>query len=196
VAQLPYLIYGQAVPMSSEAFKELATSLMSKRDAELLKTLRLEFWPPEDTDEQDSYAKAAKPSGSSFIDQWREWERVLRLNLAKLRSLKIRPEGATPAEPPAIPTDAAVTAAKAIAASESPLEAEVFIDRARWNAIESFQGNDYFGHNTIFAYLLKLLILERRASFQAETGFSEYKSLYASILENAQAGVLAAGESK
>jgi hypothetical protein len=181
--------------MSSEAFKELAISLMSKRDAALLKTLRLEFQPPE-AGEPASYAKAAKPSGSSFIDHWREWERVLRLNLAKYRSLKTRPEGVAPVEPPAIPTDAAVTAAKAIATAESPLEAEIFIDRARWNAIESFQGNDYFGHNTIFAYLLKLLILERRASFQAETGFSEYKSLYASILENAQAGVLAAGESK
>jgi hypothetical protein len=30
--------------------------------------------------------------------------------------------------------------------------------------------------------------MERKASFNTEKGFAEYKSLYASILENAQSG--------
>jgi hypothetical protein len=78
-------------------------------------------------------------------------------------------------------------------AAETPLEAEILLDRARWNAIEQFQGIPAFSRNIVYGYLLKLLILERRASFKAETGFAEYKSLYASILEHAQPG---AGESK
>jgi hypothetical protein len=76
---------------------------------------------------------------------------------------------------------------------ESPLEAEALLDRARWSAIERFQGIPYFDRNTVFAYLLKLLILERSASFKVDTGFAEYKSLYASILERVRPG---AGESK
>jgi hypothetical protein len=51
-----------------------------------------------------------------------------------------------------------------------------------------------FDRSTIYAYLLKLMILERRASFKTEIGFTEYKSLYASILESAQSGVSPAGE--
>jgi len=76
------------------------------------------------------------------------------------------------------------------------------LDKARWSAIESLQGVEYFDRNTIFAYLLKLLILERRSAMQPETGFSEYKSLYASIMDGVnvfdgvQTGVSPAGESK
>ena len=97
---------------------------------------------------------------------------------------------------PGFPVDAATSAAKAVAAADSPLEGEVLVDRARWSAIEMLQGNDYFDRNTIFAYMLKLLILERRALFQVELGFSEYKSLYASILEGVQSGTSPAGEFK
>jgi len=40
--------------------------------------------------------------------------------------------------------------------------------------------------NNIYAYYLKLLLLERRQSFNTEKGFAEYKTLYAEILESAQ----------
>jgi hypothetical protein len=73
--------------------------------------------------------------------------------------------------------------AKNAAALESPLEAELYIDKARWDAIENLQGIGYFDSNVVFAYLLKLLLLERRALFKAEEGFAEYKRIYASILD-------------
>ena len=44
------------------------------------------------------------------------------------------------------------------------------------------QGADIFSNSSIFAYLLKLMLLERHSSFQADAGFIEYKSLYASIV--------------
>jgi hypothetical protein len=34
----------------------------------------------------------------------------------------------------------------------------------------------------MYAYLLKLLLMERRMAFKTEEGFNEYKGLYASIL--------------
>ncbi|MDR1443664.1 MAG: DUF2764 domain-containing protein [Treponema sp.] len=182
VAQLPSLVYGQEPPMSSARFRDLAQGQLSAEDNALLGAL-----------DSAPSGPSAVPSaaGCDFIDKWRDWERALRLNLARLRSLRLKREGT--ADPPPVPADAAGAAQQALAASESPLEAEALLDRARWSAIEQIQGISYFDRNTVFAYLLKLLIMERSASFKVETGFAEYKSLYASILERVRPG---AGESK
>jgi pyrroloquinoline quinone (PQQ) biosynthesis protein C len=171
VAQLPYLIYGQPLPMSPVAFRELAGGVMESGEGAALDACVLD---PE-----------ASPGSPEFLDAWREWEGALKLNLARLRAAKLKREAIDAPEFPV----SAVAAAKAAAAIESPLEAEIFLDRARWNAIESFQGLNYFSENTIYAYLLKLLLMERRQAFKTEAGFEEYKTLYASILEQA-------GESK
>jgi hypothetical protein len=128
---------------------------------------------------------ASKPAASDFINKWRDWERSLRLNLARYRVQRLKREGGQSVDPPDYPADAAA-AAKAAAAIDSPLEAEIFLDKARWDAIEFFQGIDYFSRNTIFAYLLKLRLLERRALFKVEEGFSEYKGLYTSIIEDSE----------
>jgi len=185
VPQLPYLVFGQTPPMSPEAFREMALPLMDEEDAVLLDTLGLGLKPPIGD-------AAGVPSGSDFIDRWREWERILRLNLVKHRAGKLKRE-APSSEPPVIPSDAVSAAVKAM--QESPLEGEIIIDKARWNAIDTLlEGSGLFDRNVVFAYMLKLIILNRQALFQIERGFSEYKSLYASILE--QSGNLSAGESK
>ena len=184
VSQLPYLVFGQIPPMSSEAFKELARNLLTKEDAKLLDLLSLDPQPPIPDAEGPSYAEKVKTSKSAFIDGWREWERVLRLNLAKQRALKLKWDTADMVEAPASPADAVTTAVKAVAVTDSPIEGENVLDRGRWNAIEELHAGDFFDRNTIFVYLLKLYILERNASFQTEIGFTEYKSLYASILNN------------
>jgi hypothetical protein len=87
--------------------------------------------------------------------------------------------------------DTYAAASKAIDES-SPLDGEILLDKARWQAIDDLAGNDYFHRNSIFAYLLKLLLIERRMSFNVEKGFDEYKSLYTSIVESVQN----AGDSK
>ena len=197
VSQLPYLIYGQTPPMSPEAFRDFARPFLSTEDAALLDLVDLDPHPLESGHTGGaSYAENAPSCGSDFIDGWREWERTLRLNLAKHRSIKAKRESAAPVEPPNFPADASSLATRAMAVADSPLEGEIFIDRARWNTIEILQGIDYFGRNTIYAYLLKLIILQRKASFQTEIGFSEYKSLYAAIIESVQSGTSPAGESK
>jgi len=185
VPQLPYLVFGQTPPMTPEAFRELATPLLDGCDAALLDALGSGLKPP-------SGAAAEVSSGSDFIDGWREWERILRLNLVKYRGAKLKRE-APATEPPVLPSDAVSAASKA--AQESPLEGELTIDRARWHAIDTLlEGSGPFDRNVVFAYLLKLIILNRQALFQTERGFSEYKSLYASILE--KSGNLSAGDNK
>jgi hypothetical protein len=154
--------------MRSSAFIDLCKTKLSSKDAKLLNWCALDL-----VDEGNTNVP--------FIDSWRSWERTLRLQLARFRKEKLKREGAS-IEPPEYPSDA-VAVAKAAVNIESPLEAELFLDEARWRAIEAFQGVDYFNENVIYAYLLKLRLLERKALFKAEEGFNEYKTLYAAIAE-------------
>jgi hypothetical protein len=181
MAQLPGLIYGQPAPISSARFRELALQALSPEDAALLGAFTLNPFASPGGNSSGDPGK----SGCEFLDRWREYERVLRLNLAKYRGAKIKRE--VPADAPEYPADAA-EAAKAAAALDSPLEAELFLDESRWRAIDLFQGLNYFDRNTVYAYLLKLLLLERRACFRAEEGFAEYKGLYAAVMGAAGSG--------
>jgi hypothetical protein len=169
--------------MSSEHFRDLCRDMLSGDDLALLDYCSL------DPDEVirgggsvQPYGELPPDTGSSFIDGWYAFERALRLHLARNRSQVLKREGAAPIEPPVAPQDAE-NAAKAALALESPLEAEFLLDKIRWEAIDSLQGLNYFGRNTVYAYLLKLLLVERRQAFRAEEGFAEYKALYASIME-------------
>ena len=175
--------------MSSAAFKTLSETQLNSIDKALMVHLSLDPQPPvisADSQVIPSYAKAAPSTGCRFIDGWREWERILRLNIAKNRAVKKQREDLIMVEPPFVPQDAAVAAAKAVSSGLSPLEGEIVIDKARWNAIDDLTGSDYFHRNNVFAYFLKLLLLERRQSFNAERGFNEYKTLYISIIESLQ----------
>jgi hypothetical protein len=190
-AQLPYLIYGQNIPMSSADFKELARKKMDSSEAAVLDYCTLDPDPPAaersstetEPDAKPGYTYAKPPSrtSSAFVNRWKDWERALRLNLGRGRALKFKREGEAVPEAPDQPVDA-VAAAKNAQTIESPLEAEFFLDKARWSAIESFQGMNIFSENAIYAYLLKLQLMERRMAFNTEEGFTEYKGLYAAIL--------------
>ncbi|MCL2719849.1 MAG: DUF2764 domain-containing protein [Treponema sp.] len=171
MAQLPYLTYGQVPPMSSQEFKKLAQSLISKSDASLLDYLSL---MPDYSD------KIAAKCG--FLKKWRDWEFSLRLGLAKQRAIKLKQD--VPLEEPKTSyMDAAAVILKAIDEG-SPLKGEIMLDKARWYAIEEITGSNYFHRDCAFAYFLKLLLLERRQSFDVDKGFDEYKSLYASIVDS------------
>jgi hypothetical protein len=117
-------------------------------------------------------------TGSAFIDFHLLRERTLNLNLVFLRAAKLK--RASPAEPPHdVPRAEAV--AKAAFEMEDPLEAEIYIDRSRWGALDEMVGLDYFGANNVFAYLLKLQLLERKMRLETEKGFGIYKNLYETI---------------
>lgn len=168
IAQLPYLIYEQKPPMSSGDFKALAEQLMKKSDFEHFKYLSF-------------HVDDVEKTGCDFIDGFVDWELALIQNLAVQRAVKYKRE--VQIKEPHFNMSAAAAALKVID-EKSPLEAEFLLDKARWNAIEELAGNDNFSRNYIYAYYLKLLLIERREAFNEEKGFSEYKLLYASILES------------
>ncbi len=182
IAQLPSLSYAQPAPMTSERLRELCGDLMSVQDAAVLNRCAL-----------DPEAAEAGPS-SPLVEAWLAWERALRSALAKGRGQKLKRDPATLVEPPADELDA-IAVAKAALSMDSPLEAEFYLDRSRWEAVEKLQAGDYFDRDTVYAYMIKLLLLERKALFRVEEGFAEYKAIYASVMEAASTSI-ASGEPK
>jgi hypothetical protein len=157
--------------MSSVAFRELCASSLSKEDAALLPYCKLGLSKEE-----------VKSTSSNFINGWRKREQTLVLNLAQMRALKLKRDVPADVSHDSAESEALARAAFAL---DDPLEAELLLDKGRWDAIESLVGTDYFGVNTVYAYLLKLLLVERRSAFKTEEGFAEYKTLYAGIIERA-----------
>jgi len=188
VAQLPYLKYLQEKkPINSAVFKAMCLKYLSKSDVAALEYCRLGI--------SEEGEPLSVQQNSSFLNKWLKRERDLILTLAKLRAEKQKRTKFPPSPENWQPSYEIEIEARAISELDNPLEAELKLDRGRWEAVEKFAEGDYFGVNTVYAYLIKLLLIERRLSFKTEEGFDEYTALYAEILESApEAG--AAGESK
>jgi hypothetical protein len=170
IASLPAIQYGDKPPVAYNDFREQCNSMLSQADAALLQFC---CYNPK------LAIETVQPTGSIFIDLLMSRERTLNLNLAALRAAKQkRPSLGEP--PHDVPRAEAV--AKAAFEMDDPLEAEIYIDKSRWGALEDMVGIDYFGVNNVYAYLLKLQLLERRQRFDTEKGFAEYRKLYDSIV--------------
>ncbi|MCL1814905.1 MAG: DUF2764 domain-containing protein [Treponema sp.] len=176
-ATLTPISYGDKPPIASEDFRKLCHSLLHPDDAALLKYCCYDPILAVET---------VKPTGSDFIDLLMLRERVLILNLAFVRAAKLKRQ--SPEDPPQDVSHAEALG-KAAFEMDDPLEAAVYIDEGRWGALDDMVGLNLFGVNTIFAYLLKLQLLERRQLFDAEIGSGNYRDLYDSILNEYNAKV-------
>ena len=171
VSTLPYISYGDVPPISSEEFRTLCHDLLHPDDAALLKYC---YYDPK------LVMETVQATGSDFIDLLMLRERVLILNLAFVRAAKLKRP--SPGDPPHdVPR--AEARGKGAFEMEDPLEATIYIDEGRWGALDDMVGLNFFEADNIFAYLLKLQLLERRQLFEAEKGASNYKVLYDSILD-------------
>jgi hypothetical protein len=173
ISTLPALSYGAQAPWSAEQFRDMAASMLNKEDAALLPYCSLEL--PEDG--------VLPKTSSPFINEWYVMLHTMRYTLAHERAAKLK--RANPVEDDNSSQRMHQTVMSAVAMSD-PLEAEEHIDKECWGALDSLEGLNHFSVNTVYAYLLKLRLLERHAKFAAEKGFTEYKSLYSSILDKGE----------
>jgi hypothetical protein len=184
IAQLPSLNYNQPAPISSADFRELCRQHLSGSDFALLERCVLGF----------SAATTDAATGSPFVKEWHRRERSLALSMARERAVRLGRDVSRSAPNAAEAGFEIDSLVKAALAMGNPLEAELFLDKARWDAAEALRKSAYFGVNAVFAYMLKLLLIERRASFMPKEGFAEYRTLYASIMENAPSAGAAGGQ--
>lgn len=170
VSQLPSLdgiSDNLPLPITEERFLELSERFLGKKARNELSKLSL--IPSKD------YEK----SGSALIEAWNEGERNLRLALAKIRGEKLKKP--TDFENKSFPSQL-VQVARTATESESPMEAEKFLNEYRLNFLESLRPMDSFSEDSIFYYWLKLKLLSRIRQFDKARGEKAYKNIYNSIL--------------
>ncbi len=177
MAQLPSISFGMKPPFKYEEFKELASRYINKKDAEILSTLSLE--PIRDGGKVSSY----------FLNKWYEFERAMRLALRELRAGKLKWDGidiSYDERAKVLSSYYAKSIASQAFAMDDPLQAELFLDRKRFEFINGIKSGDNFSSDSLFSYAIMLLLLIREESFSKDKGIEEYKKLYSQILDKAE----------
>lgn len=166
------------LPITEEYFNDLCSRFLDKKSLSIVEALSLE--PP----------RTKKSTGSSFVDEWYEKERALRVAMAEIRAVRMKKkfeiegsDGASPVSPEII------QAARTACSMDSPLSAEQYLNSFRASIIDNIKLSDAFSTDAVFAYGLKLKLASRMKKFNAETGLKCYHSIYDRILN-------ASGETK
>jgi hypothetical protein len=166
-------VFGQKPPVSFEDFKETCSRLAAAEDGAKLETLSLV--PP---------VRQAGASATTFEFQERFWKRetVLRNEIAKQRAERLsRKDEGQVRETEDWDNEAQASARRALSA-EDPLQAELSLEKDRWDWIEAQSAGHRFDSEALAAYGLKILILERLSRFSEEAGMERYESMYRTIL--------------
>ena len=177
-ATLPALQFGSPPPFSSEEFLRRAERYLGAADYELLSSSVLFSLSDEE----------AHPCDSRLLASYRGFERGVRNELARLRAKRLGRQaeefirGGQSGDEGQL-----LRAAQAAFLAPTPLDGELALERERWAFLDSLSPFQTFELDSLLAYRIKLLILERLASFGAEVGEARYRKIYADILETGQA---------
>ena len=110
-----------------------------------------------------------------FLRKWLNWEKSLRYALALARKENVNFKYELPEAPENL---ISIDAAQKALNEKNPFIAETIIDKARWTFIEELESGNFFNLNNLFAYYLKLQLLERRRAMTEEYGASAFEALY------------------
>ena len=171
VSQLPNISGAEgksALPLNEASFKELCCRFLSEEEKITLNGLSLV--PP----------KELSSTGSVFLDTWYEKERNLRYALAQIRAQKMKKDASV--LPPGVTADI-VQAARTAVGMDSPLSAEQFLFEYRIRLLDELRPLDSFSVDAVYAYGIKLLLVERMKKFDVEIGKTSYHKIYDNILD-------------
>ena len=166
ISSLPFLKFNEDPPFSFEKFLDICKEFVREDELELLKSLKNLKLPDK------------KIKGVDTFKKWLDFEYSLRNELVSLRALRkhIDPNKYL-RESSLISLDIQFTALASIR-SPSILEAELILDRARWNKLEELSLGHFFDIDFLVIYGLKLLILERWQNFRKTDKYKIFKELF------------------
>jgi Protein of unknown function (DUF2764) len=147
VASLPMLQFGMKPPFSYPGFLEACSSELNQDDRDILANISITLW------ESDSY--------SDVLKEWKKFDRSLKNELVRTRAVKRGKDpnkylcGSDSPDPFIAPLAHWATN------QDSPMEAELYLDKIRWGKIEEIKTGHYFDMECLVAYGLQLRILER-----------------------------------
>lgn len=153
-------------PITEERFYELCRRFLGKKAQSQIELLTL------------LPSKFCEKSDSELINAWNDGERNLRFALAKARADKMKRE--LDDINPSIPIGLSKVANTAVD-FESPLEAEKYLNSYRLEFLETLRPVDTFSTDYVYYYGIKLKLLLRIRSFNAQIGETAYKNIYNSI---------------
>ncbi len=156
-----------ALPITEERFLELCQRFLDNKAQQEISKLTLA--PPKD------YAE----STSELLDAWYKAERDLRIALAKVRADKMKKP--FDSESKQLPVELMKIARTAVE-SESPMEAEKYLNQYRLEVLELLRPMNSFSKDSVFYYGLKLKLVSRMKKFNTEIGETAYKNIYNSIM--------------
>lgn len=163
------------LPITEKQFVDLCSRFLGKKAfAELNKLTLLP-------------SRKYEKTSSALIEKWNEGERNLRLALAKLRADKMNKN--FDAENQTFST-ALLQAARTAIELESPMDAEVFLNRYRLDFLETLRPMDSFSEEFVFYYGLKLKLIERIRKFDSKSGESTYRNIYDTIMNRERTEVI------
>ncbi|MFA5851495.1 MAG: hypothetical protein WC820_02235 [Spirochaetales bacterium] len=128
--------------------------------------------------------KSPEALRSGFLSNFVAWERTFRNELARLRARRAEQNEEVFVRP-SRRSDEAARAALLCFQVEDPYQAELLLERERWNAIERLSSLSSFDLDFIMAYRMKLAINARLEHFTMESGKEGYRTLYGDIIGRA-----------
>ena len=170
VSQLPDISAAgekSALPITEKYYRDLCSRFFDAKQIEILNKLSLEA------------PKFPEPTGSDFLDKWYGFERALRYALVQVRAQKMKKDAGS--VPVSISADL-LQAARTAVGMDSPLSAEQFLYEFRLGVLNELQPMDYFSSDYVFAYGIRLMLLERIRKFNKEKGTDSYHKIYDTIL--------------
>lgn len=141
------LQFGMKPPFSYPDFLKACSSELNQSDMDVLANVSIALW------ESDSH--------SDLLREWERFNRGLRNELVRTRAVKRGKDpnkylrGSDSLDPFIAPLAHWATN------QDSPMEAELYLDKIRWEKIEEIKSGHYFDMEYLVAYGLQLQILER-----------------------------------
>lgn len=146
IASLPYLKFGQELPVTRDDFLSECRKWLSPDD---MKTLL----------SADLCCYGIRPGDTAVLREWKTFDMEQREEIARVRAAKKRAEGVKIPE-----------RLKNIFDKETPLLSEMELERVRWGFLEDKSSRHYFDLDALLLYFLKLQIQARLAGFDKDKG--------------------------
>ena len=156
ITSLPSLSLSEELPVWKDDFLANCEKYLKKTDFNILESISL-F----DVEKDEAFF--------DIVRRFFGWERGVRNALVRLRAEKLglKPDEFVRGE---IVDHSQTLLAEEAFNTDSPLMAEEILNRARWRYLDELEFGHYFDIERLVVFFIKLQILERISSFDAEEG--------------------------
>jgi hypothetical protein len=169
ISSLPLLFFDTEKFPQREEFLEQCRMSMNPVEFDILESCSIEL-----TNADDGLPQVLK--------DWYSWEASMRNELALLRSKKLNFSEEYFVKS-SVSDNLIRESAKKAFDEKSPLNAEIILDKARWDYLSDNELGHYFDLTFIIIYYLKIQLLQRQADFITEKGITEFSRIKDKIFQ-------------